>query len=67
MEFNDENILRSVIRNIRKFSNPGMYFNEPLWLAVSDFCGVGSDSGKELCRRFGMDPHEKMFREEAEK
>jgi hypothetical protein len=46
-------LLTIVIHNLQRKRNPQ---RGPLWATVADYCGLGSASAAELCRKLGFDP-----------
>lgn len=52
----DETILGNVIRQAGRDRR----VRGPRWAAVSELCAVGSTTAHALCRRFGVDPDEKV-------
>jgi hypothetical protein len=55
-EIPDAKLLERALRNAKPRA-PG---KSPRWYAVSFAFGLGSTFAIELCRRFGVDPHEKL-------
>ena len=47
-------MVERAVRNAR----PHRTTAAPRWVAVRDVFGYGSTTSTELCRRFGLDPHE---------
>lgn len=33
----------------------------PIWVAVMDICGVGSNSAIAICKSIGLDPNQKIY------
>lgn len=55
MSFDAELLRRAV-----NLARPDRTTDAPRWVAVMDTFGLGSTSATELCRRFGLDPHERV-------
>ncbi len=49
-------MVERAVRNAR----PHRTTKAPRWVAVKDVFGYGSTTSVELCRRFGLDPHERV-------
>lgn len=49
-------MVERAVRNAR----PHRTYEAPRWVAVMDVFGYGSTTSTELCRLFGLDPHEKV-------
>lgn len=47
-------MVERAVRNARPHST----MSAPRWVAVRDVFGYGSTTSVDLCRRFGLDPHE---------
>ncbi len=59
-----ERLLKCAIQSeITPIKNTSRNTGIPRWSRVANMCGVGSNSGREICLHFGMDPDEKMRRE----
>lgn len=52
----DETILGCVVRQAGHYRRR----RGPRWSVVAELCAVGSTAAHELCRRFGVDPDEKV-------
>ncbi len=58
MQFNYENIVRCVVRNVMRLDE-SEYNGQARWYAVGDICGVSCPSTAiELCRHYGIDPYD---------
>jgi hypothetical protein len=49
-------MVERAVRNAR----PHRMTEAPRWVGVKDIFSYGSTTSKELCRRFGLDPYEKV-------
>ncbi len=60
-EFNYQNIVGSVVRNIPSRCAENPYFiGHSVWFAVAEICGLGSNAACDLCIENGVDPHAKI-------
>jgi hypothetical protein len=57
----DEKLIERAVRSARCRDSRKGYLH-PRWVAVMDCFGLGSTYAYELCRRFGLDPDEKVKR-----
>ena len=55
----DSDLLARAVRNARANRSTGY---QPRWVGVSDTFALGSTYSMELCRRYGLDPDEKVRR-----
>lgn len=55
----DEELLRRAVANARQRRGRGYH---PRWTGVSDAFVLGSTYSCQLCRRFGLDPDERVRR-----
>lgn len=55
-EYSPIAMVERAVRNAR----PHRSSEAPRWVAVMDVFGYGSTTSTELCRRFGLDPYEKV-------
>lgn len=55
-EYSPLKMVERAVRNAR----PHRTTEAPRWVAVMDVFGYGSTTSTELCRRFGLDPYEKV-------
>lgn len=58
-DISDNDLLSRAVKNCRAKNGRGY---QPRWVAVSDTFGLGSTYSWQLCRRFGLDPDEKVKR-----
>lgn len=56
-EVSDEDLVKRAVRNARPRE---IGIEVPRWSAIGEAFGLGSTYSIELCRRFGMDPHEPL-------
>lgn len=54
----DEELLGRAVRSGKRARHGG----QPRWVRVMDLFGLGSTYAHQLCRRYGMDPDEKVRR-----
>ena len=61
MQITDEELLRRVVTlSVHPTDKRGV--SRPRWSVVADRFALGSTYAKQLCRRFGVDPDERMER-----
>ena len=60
-DIKDSELLERAVRNCRDRQSPKRV-KHPRWVAVMDTFALGSTYSIELCRRFGLDPYEKVSR-----
>ena len=53
----DEELLKRAVKGARAHKKRGWHER---WTAISDVFGLGSTYSMQLCRRFDLDPHEKV-------
>lgn len=56
VEITDAELVQRAVRNAR----PELNHKQPRWVCVMDAFGTGSTVATELCRRFGLNPHEEL-------
>lgn len=56
-DISDEDLVRRAVRNARPRE---VGIEVPRWSAIGETFGLGSTYATELCRRFGLDPHEQL-------
>lgn len=56
-DISDDELLRQAVRNARSRRTRGWHER---WIAVMDAFGLGSTYAWQLCRRFDLDPDEKV-------
>lgn len=57
----DEELLRRAVRSCRSLQGRATD-KHPRWVAVMERFGLGSTFAQQLCRRFDLDPDEKVRR-----
>lgn len=55
-DIGDETLLRRAVRSGRRAKTGG----EPRWVRVMRLFGLGSTYARQLCRRFDVDPDERV-------
>lgn len=58
-DISDDDLMRRAVANCRPRRSRGF---QPRWVGVSDTFGLGSTYSHQLCRRFGLNPDEKVKR-----
>lgn len=56
IDYSDLAMVERAVRNAR----PHRTTEAARWVAVKDVFGYGSTTSTELCRKFGLDPYEKV-------
>lgn len=50
----------ALVERAVRAARPNRTTEAPRWVAIVDTFGIGCTSATELCRRFGLDPHERV-------
>jgi hypothetical protein len=59
-KFEGEYSLEKLVERAVRSAQPHCYGKLPRWVAVRDVFGWGSTTSAQLCRHFGLDPHEQI-------